>query len=35
MFVIEYFMNKRVQKQFEKMAQKAKSKSDYVPEQCR
>lgn len=35
MFVIEYFMNKRVQKQFEKMAQKAKSKSDYVPEQCK
>lgn len=35
MFVIEYFMNKRIQKQFEKMAQKAKSKSDYVPEQCK
>jgi hypothetical protein len=35
MFVIEYFMNARIQKRFEKMAQKAKSKSDYVPEQCR
>ncbi|WP_353202983.1 hypothetical protein [Polynucleobacter sp.] len=35
MFVIEYFMNKRVQKRFEKMAQKAKNKSDYVPEQCK
>jgi hypothetical protein len=34
-FVIEYFMNKRVQKQFKKMAQRAKSKSDYVPEQCK
>ena len=35
MFVIEYFMNARIQKRFVKMAQKAKSKSDYVPEQCR
>jgi len=35
MFVTEYFMNKRVQKRFEKMAQIAKSKSDYVPEQCK
>jgi hypothetical protein len=35
MFVTEYFINKRVQKRFEKMAQNAKSKSDYVPEQCK
>lgn len=35
MFVIEYYMNARIQKRFVKMAQKAKSKSDYVPEQCR
>lgn len=35
MFVIEYFMNARIQKRFEKMAQKAKSKSDYVPAQCK
>jgi hypothetical protein len=35
MFVIEYFMNARVQKRFEKMVQKARSKSDYIPEQCK
>jgi hypothetical protein len=35
MFVTEYFINKRIQKRFEKMAQKAKSKSDYIPEQCK
>jgi hypothetical protein len=35
MFVIEYFTNKRIQKRFEKMAQRAKSKSNYIPEQCK
>jgi len=35
MVLFEYFMNKRIQKRFEKMAQKAKNKSEYVPEQCK
>ena len=35
MFVIEHFMNGRIQKRFEKMALRAKSKAGVVPDQCK
>lgn len=35
MFVIEHFMNGRIQKRFEKMALRANSKAGIVPDQCK
>lgn len=35
MFVIEHFMNSRIQKRFEKMAKRAKDKAGEVPDQCK
>lgn len=35
MFVIEHFMNSRIQKRFEKMAQRAKGKAGVMPDQCK
>ena len=35
LFVIEYFMNARIEKRFEKMLQKATSKAGFIPEQCK
>jgi hypothetical protein len=35
MFVIEHFMNHRMQQRFEKMALRAKSKKDIIPERCK
>jgi hypothetical protein len=34
MFLIEHFMNNRVQQRFEKMANRAKQKKDFIPERC-
>jgi hypothetical protein len=35
MFVIEHFMNSRIQTRFTKMAQRAKGKAGLVPDQCK
>ena len=35
MFVIEHFMNARIQKRFEKMALRAKTRAGIVPDQCK
>jgi hypothetical protein len=34
MFLIEHFMNNRVQQRFEKMANRAYRKKDFIPERC-
>ena len=34
MFLIEHFMNNRVQQRFEKMANRANRKKDFIPERC-
>jgi hypothetical protein len=34
MFLIEHFMNNRVQQRFEKMANRANQKKDFIPERC-